>query len=79
MNLLLYVRRSTLSVSHTMIFYINRLQRITETMLDTNFSGFLATERLESVIWEQRRSMAKFLLTVTVEDSPLESLMQKVQ
>ena len=62
-----------------MIFYINRLQRITETMLDTNFSGFLATERLESVIWEQRRSMAKFLLTVTVEDSPLESLMQKVQ
>ena len=50
-------------VNVAMIIYINRLQGITETMLDTNVSGLLAAERLEGVISEQRRSVANFLLT----------------
>ncbi|GEM_PF-5617399 len=48
------------------VYSKHKLQRITEMMLDTNVSGLLAAECLEGVIWEQRRSMANFLLTVLV-------------
>lgn len=50
-------------VNLAMIFYINRLQTLTEMILDNNVSSLLAAERMEGAIQTQRRRTENFLLT----------------
>ena len=51
------------AVNLAMIFYIDRLQTLTVTILDNNVSSLLSALRMEEAIQAQRRRTANFLLT----------------